>query len=505
MNIEDVARCIEDPSLCKAEYIADLESLIAKYPYSQSFPLLLLKTLGAEKSLNFDDALNAHAFRVSDRVRLYELIQAKEQDSGVPTEIIQKVPTEQAEENVTEERIEADFVSDTAENLEEEVAHEKIDDSASEELETRTSELDSIQQEIINDFSETEISSEEAIDELVEESVSAAVSLNEESLDHLPHTNETQTEDDLSEPDEEEMELKIELVDEDLTIEDEEENAADFEVEIPVKEVENFDLTKLEETIENSKVESENTIEEVDPSAFEEEEKSVTLDLSLGEDVDKDRTTSEALSQSYHLTMSLDKKERKEAEIEAEEEPKQKKEKKEKSKKKKKEKAKKEGKKDKKKGKEEKAEKKSDKKKKKKFSSWLKPENALIEDRVPAEDVSQTKKSEDNKKPVETANTPINKEAIIDEFIEKDPKIRRFEESIKEEVKEKVPFFNPLEKAKESINEEVMPVSETLAKIYVAQGNYPKAIVAYNQLMLLFPEKKIFFADQIRKLEQNTN
>ena len=69
--------------------------------------------------------------------------------------------------------------------------------------------------------------------------------------------------------------------------------------------------------------------------------------------------------------------------------------------------------------------------------------------------------------------------------------------------KPKTEFFSPTKKAKESLDESAVPVSETLAKIYYLQGNYPKAIEAYKQLSLKFPEKKIFFANLIKDLEKN--
>lgn len=68
--------------------------------------------------------------------------------------------------------------------------------------------------------------------------------------------------------------------------------------------------------------------------------------------------------------------------------------------------------------------------------------------------------------------------------------------------KPKAEFFSPTKKAKESLDDSSVPVSETLAKIYALQGNYPKAIEAYEQLSLINPEKKIFFADLIKELKK---
>ncbi len=71
--------------------------------------------------------------------------------------------------------------------------------------------------------------------------------------------------------------------------------------------------------------------------------------------------------------------------------------------------------------------------------------------------------------------------------------------------KGKKKFFSPTEKAKESLKEEELPVSETLAKIYEIQGNFVKAIEAYSKLSLKYPKKKVFFANRIKELRKKIN
>ena len=68
--------------------------------------------------------------------------------------------------------------------------------------------------------------------------------------------------------------------------------------------------------------------------------------------------------------------------------------------------------------------------------------------------------------------------------------------------KPKKEFFSPIKKAKESVDENKMPVSETLARIFELQGNFPKAIYVYEQLSLIFPKKKPYFASQINLLKK---
>ena len=97
-------------------------------------------------------------------------------------------------------------------------------------------------------------------------------------------------------------------------------------------------------------------------------------------------------------------------------------------------------------------------------------------------------KSEDKK----MSKKEIN--ALLDRFIEEQPSITRPQKE----------FFSPTENAKQSLEESGEIVSETLAQIHVMQGNYKKAISAYKQLSLLYPEKKTFFASQIEKIKDKT-
>lgn len=80
---------------------------------------------------------------------------------------------------------------------------------------------------------------------------------------------------------------------------------------------------------------------------------------------------------------------------------------------------------------------------------------------------------------------------LISKFIKENPRLPKIDDQGNEII----------DISKGSVRPDIFPVTETLAELYIKQGYYSKAIFTFEKLSLKYPEKSIYFADQIKKLE----
>ncbi len=379
MNLDQIAARIAAPNTCIGTEIPALKELTEKYPFAQVFSILYLKALSNQNDLGFDEALQKHAYKITDRMKLYDLIH----DRGVfvEEEIVEKEIVEEDVKEILD-------VTSIATAAEAEVDLEDVETTA-------ISEIDN------NDISVSIPVEEEDVNVSVEaEIASPPPSIppqggKEDSLSIIELIQEPEHNDPPPQSPSEGGRI-------------EEEHAEDFIPKLVKDELELEIISQVVATVYND------NLEHSIPEKPVEEKKSETL-ITPAADVEK------AVLES-----------------------------------------------------------------KRSFSSWLKAGNqeasAAEKPKAaePAEEVKVIEKQTDK---------------IIDAFIEKEPTISR----------PKKEFYSPTKKAKESVSSEGLIYTETLADIFAIQGNFPKAIVAYEQLMLTNPEKKIFFAQRIKELKEKLN
>ncbi len=126
-----------------------------------------------------------------------------------------------------------------------------------------------------------------------------------------------------------------------------------------------------------------------------------------------------------------------------------------------------------------------DKREKHSFNEWLK-----LTRFKPIERKTKQEKTPVEVKPYETL-AKEKKFELIDKFISENPKIKPSKTSTQKVNLAKAQMIQP-----ESL------MTETLARIYVEQKNYKKAIQSYRILSLKYPEKSSFFANQIKAVKQ---
>jgi hypothetical protein len=111
---------------------------------------------------------------------------------------------------------------------------------------------------------------------------------------------------------------------------------------------------------------------------------------------------------------------------------------------------------------------------------------ALLEKKPEVLQSSENNENKDTKRQFENS--------LIDRFITENPRIVPRQQSIPNE-----------DVSIDSVKENEHFITDTLAKIYLKQGNYSKAIFAYEKLSLKYPEKSSYFAGQILEIQKLIN
>ena len=125
------------------------------------------------------------------------------------------------------------------------------------------------------------------------------------------------------------------------------------------------------------------------------------------------------------------------------------------------------------------------------FQEWLQLASFKpIEREVVVKEVKKEAIAVKNESPIEDKVVKKTKKTeLIDKFIENNPKITPARDLVDIQLK-------PIE-----IPDTTHLMTETLARVYLEQKKYQKAIQAYEILILKYPEKSIFFADRIQNIK----
>lgn len=405
MNLDQIALRISNPNSCIPTETPVLQELAEKYPYAQVFSILYLKSLSLQNDIGFDEALQKHAYRITDRMKLYDLIHTQ-------NERIEEITSE----TLTAETVIALETSDLALNSIPET-------NASEGLEKENL-VNAEEDELLQEISSEILFEKGLIDEKIEPESEPILNPGVEIIEKDEACEESEPElKDFTEIDADPIlnEISQEIVEE-LHL------SAHELTEISLPETFKIEDSKVKET------QNENDIPD--------------LDLEIISEI-VENIYSDKLEQTIQESPNVEKKSEINQVVEVE--PKQ-----------------------------------AIENAKMSFTSWLKS-GINTSNNLPTSEI---------KKEEETQQSPDKQKVdIIDAFIKTEPRISK----VKKE------FYSPSKKAKESISTEGLIYSETLAEIFAMQGNFPKSITAYQQLMLTNPEKKIFFAKRIEELKEKLN
>ncbi|WP_421750562.1 hypothetical protein [Croceimicrobium sp.] len=139
------------------------------------------------------------------------------------------------------------------------------------------------------------------------------------------------------------------------------------------------------------------------------------------------------------------------------------------------------------------------------FSQWLKriaKGEIHMEPGQPIAEEKEEAAGEDeatDKEPKEEISKKID---LLDSFVEKLPELKKQSREAGPASPKPIKVERPEEREEDQGSG---LVTETLAKVYIRQKHYKKAIQAYEILMLKYPEKSSFFASQISEIKKLAN
>ena len=129
------------------------------------------------------------------------------------------------------------------------------------------------------------------------------------------------------------------------------------------------------------------------------------------------------------------------------------------------------------------------------FGSLLKQLNKQVSATSNTEKAKETK---EESKPVMKSEI-AEKIGLMDAFVENLPDLK------KRKLKKSEIIASPEFEDAEEPSQGISLVTETLAKVYIKQGHFKKAIQAYEILWLKYPEKSSFFASRISDIKKLSN
>jgi len=521
MNIEQIAQRISNPSLCKSEDINALKDLTLKYPYAQTFAILYLKALSANNDIRFDEELLKYAFCITDKAKIYNLVNEKELKSKPQNSSVNYEETLEKEKVLLEAKTE-----DSPPIIEELTSNETV------ELESETEE---VLKTVDNSIIEMDKVIEKESLPISSNDVSEEISLQNEVLPENTIATENNLQNDsIIEPEDDDTKITFNSTEEILEeVDPIEENKLDSNLSSNLEELySTIEIDAIPEIIEDDKI-SENELTNSDlianlqlESLLDQEEEIkeeeavkdeniqdtyliLKEDIVKEEDIIEQEITINALNQKYQIeefsnnsneddntiedeieVEKIESEPNNDVKIEAIQEENSTINEKTAS---------------------------LETTNKRAFSSWLKANSQPIDnlDTLNNSEESEAKKEQNISielgqvdsfsKTEETTPKPSHINEIVETFLTNKPSISKLEKTEVNIERPKKEFYSPIKNAKRSLDESNLPVSETLAKIFAAQGHFPKSIYVYNELMLIYPEKKIFFATKIKELEQKLN